>query len=80
MIQQFSSRYLENKGDPNGQQNSYCKYIQYFWTGQRGRVNGVWACDAVASAFPSNSANGGEMVRTESEINQAKARVSRRLF
>ncbi|KAI8631028.1 carbohydrate-binding module family 18 [Xylariaceae sp. FL1651] len=75
MIQQFASRYIENRQDPTGQFASYCKFFLNFWAGQRGYVNGVRAWDVVASAYPSNSAHGNEMVRTEAEINQAKARA-----
>jgi hypothetical protein len=58
MIQQFAARYIEGKRDPNGQYSSYCKYLQFFWSGQRGRINGAWAWDVVASAYPSSTANG----------------------
>lgn len=76
MIQQFAHQYIEGKSDPNGQYASYCKYVQFFWFGQRGRVNGVRSWDLVASVYPSSLANGHEIVRIEAEVNQAKARVS----
>lgn len=75
MLQQFAAQYIEGKPDPTGQYASYCKFFLQFWAGQRGIVNGVRAWNVVASAYPSNSDYGNEIVRTEAEINQAKARV-----
>ncbi|KAI0436524.1 carbohydrate-binding module family 18 [Xylaria telfairii] len=75
MLKIFAERALKFQPDQVGGRGTKCKYLNFYWGGTRGYIQGVRAWDYVAQGFPNNKAHGDEMVILEEEINLSKERA-----